>query len=56
MPNIDDGSSDRIPKDGTGWAKNPRALAGHLRRAHRRFFGRSVSRLRSVVKAEPEAE
>jgi hypothetical protein len=24
--------------------------------AHRRFFGRSVSRLRSVVKAEPEAE
>src|SRR6516162_170960 len=26
-------SSDRIPKDGTGWAKNPRALAGHLRRA-----------------------
>ena len=25
-------SSDRIPKDGTGWAKNPRALAGHLRR------------------------
>ena len=26
-------SSDRIPKDGIGWAKNPRALAGHLRRA-----------------------
>ena len=26
-------STDRIPKDGTGWAKNPRALAGHLRRA-----------------------
>jgi hypothetical protein len=26
-------SSDRIPKDGTGWPKNPRALAGHLRRA-----------------------
>ena len=26
-------SSDRIPKDGTGWAKNPRALPGHLRRA-----------------------
>ena len=26
-------SSDRIPKDDTGWAKNPRALAGHLRRA-----------------------
>jgi hypothetical protein len=26
-------SSDRIPRDGTGWPKNPRALAGHLRRA-----------------------
>ena len=26
-------SSDRIPRDGTGWEKNPRALAGHLRRA-----------------------
>ena len=25
-------SSDRIPRDGTGWPKNPRALAGHLRR------------------------
>ena len=28
-----DRSSDRIPRDGTGWPKNPRALAGHLRRA-----------------------
>jgi hypothetical protein len=26
-------SSYRIPRDGTGWPKNPRALAGHLRRA-----------------------
>ena len=26
-------SSDRIPRDGTGWPKTPRALAGHLRRA-----------------------
>jgi hypothetical protein len=26
-------NSDRIAMDGTGWAKNPRALAGHLRRA-----------------------
>ena len=26
-------SSDRIPRAGTGWPKNPRALAGHLRRA-----------------------
>jgi hypothetical protein len=26
-------SSDRIPRDGAGWPKNPRALAGHLRRA-----------------------
>ena len=26
-------SSDRIPRDGTGWPRNPRALAGHLRRA-----------------------
>jgi len=26
-------SSDRVPRDGTGWPKNPRALAGHLRRA-----------------------
>ena len=25
-------SSERIPRDGTGWPKNPRALAGHLRR------------------------
>ena len=48
-------SSDRIPRDGTGWPKSPRALAATCV-AHRRFFGRSVSRLRSVVKAEPEAE
>ena len=34
MPPIFCGSAyDRIPKDGTGWPKNPRALAGHLRRA-----------------------
>jgi hypothetical protein len=26
-------SSNRIPRDGTGWPKNPRALAGRLRRA-----------------------
>ena len=26
-------SSDRIPRGGTGWPRNPRALAGHLRRA-----------------------
>src|SRR5437660_10095073 len=26
-------SSDCIPRDGTGWPKNPRVLAGHLRRA-----------------------
>jgi hypothetical protein len=26
-------NSDCIPRDGTGWPKNPRALAGHLRRA-----------------------
>jgi hypothetical protein len=26
-------SSNRIPRDGIGWPKNPRALAGHLRRA-----------------------
>src|SRR6478672_7532499 len=26
-------SSDRLPRDGTGWPKTPRALAGHLRRA-----------------------
>ena len=26
-------SSDRIPRDSTSWPKNPRALAGHLRRA-----------------------
>jgi hypothetical protein len=28
-----DRNSDRIPRDGIGWPKNPRALAGHLRRA-----------------------
>jgi hypothetical protein len=28
-----DRNSDRIRRDGIGWPKNPRALAGHLRRA-----------------------
>ncbi len=48
-------SSDRIPRDGTGWPKNSRASPATCV-AHRRFFERAVSRLRSVVKAEPEAE
>ena len=48
-------SSDRIPRDGTGWPKTP-APSPATCVAHRRFFGRSVSRLRSVAKADPEAE
>jgi hypothetical protein len=38
-------SSDRIPRDGTGWPKNPRALAGHLRRAQTflRAFGIEIA-------------
>ena len=47
-------SSNRIPRDSTGWAEKSRSPA--TCGACRRFLGRSVSRLRSVVKAEPEAE
>jgi hypothetical protein len=36
----------------TGFPKNPRALAGHLRRA---LFGCTASTLPSLEKAEPEA-
>jgi hypothetical protein len=48
-------SSDRIPRDGTGWPKNPRALANHLRRAQTflRALGIEIS---SVVKTEPGVE
>ena len=46
-------SSDRIPKDAPVARKIP-APSPATCVAYRRFFGRSVSRLRSVVKAEPE--
>jgi hypothetical protein len=41
-------------RDGTGWPKNPRALAGRLRRAQT-FLRARASTLRSVANAEPEA-
>ena len=46
-------SSDRIPRTAPVGRKIP-APSPATCVAHRRFFGRSVSRLRSVVKAEPE--
>ena len=46
-------SSDRIPRDGTGWPKNPRDLAGHLHRVQK-FLRALGIEIASVVKAEPE--
>jgi hypothetical protein len=38
-------SSDRIPKDGTGWAKNPRALAAEIVELLQELAGRCIHRL-----------
>jgi hypothetical protein len=48
-------SSDRIPRTAPVGRKIP-APSPATCVAHRRFFGRSVSRLSSVAKADPEVE
>jgi hypothetical protein len=45
---------DAVSRDSAGWPKNPRALAGRLRRAQT-FLGHWASTLRSVVRAAPAA-